>query len=573
MGIMRNKLSVFGLRMLLPAIVTLLLVSAQVQARATIQIQVMDAPGEGFNDPTPVAPVGGNPGTTLGEQRLYAFTHAANLWARQLDSGVTIVIEAAFNPLASNVLGSAGAKRVFRDFAASEFFAGPVFPFTWYGSALADKVAGRDVSPGVGDITCQFNSDFDFYLGVDRDFGSKPDLVTVLLHEFAHGLGFQNFVTESTGANMSGYTDVYSQFTLDLETGLTWSQMSDAQRAASALKWGGVVWTGGVVRAALPQVLTLGSPEFAVTAPSYIARQYRFATAMFGPSVEGAVSANIAVALDAADAAGPSSTDGCSSLTNPSQVAGKIAIIDRGTCTFTDKVLNAQNAGAVAVIVHNSSTGVFGSMGGSDPAVRIPSIMIGYADGSTIRQEIQNSSSGVPAVLQRNMSVYTGGDSQGRARLYAPNPVEAGSSISHYDSFASKNLLMEPAINMDLTHELGAPFDLTVEQLRDVGWFPDADLDGIPSKRDCSVRSILTPTVIVRGTDSLVANTLFGSGCTISDLIAKISLRSNTKTEFVKRLSSLADGLVAEGKITRSDRDALVAAANASVSAFKSVQR
>src|SRR5687767_11531911 len=52
-------------------------------------------PPEGFNDPTVVAPVGGNPGTTLGEQRLLAFQHAANIWAQTLDSGVEIRIEAS----------------------------------------------------------------------------------------------------------------------------------------------------------------------------------------------------------------------------------------------------------------------------------------------------------------------------------------------------------------------------------------------------------------------------------------------------------------------------------------------
>ena len=44
---------------------------------ATIIIENNDGPGEGFNDPTPAAPVGGNLGATLGTQRLIAFAHAA----------------------------------------------------------------------------------------------------------------------------------------------------------------------------------------------------------------------------------------------------------------------------------------------------------------------------------------------------------------------------------------------------------------------------------------------------------------------------------------------------------------
>jgi len=80
---------------------------------ATIVIQNADAAGEGFNDPTVVAPVGGNPGATLGAQRLNAFTYAANLWAARLQSSVTITVYAQMNALTctptSAVLGSAGA--------------------------------------------------------------------------------------------------------------------------------------------------------------------------------------------------------------------------------------------------------------------------------------------------------------------------------------------------------------------------------------------------------------------------------------------------------------------------------
>ena len=47
------------------------------QTAATIVIVNQNAVGVGFNDPSAVAPVGGNPGTTLGQQRLLAFQHAA----------------------------------------------------------------------------------------------------------------------------------------------------------------------------------------------------------------------------------------------------------------------------------------------------------------------------------------------------------------------------------------------------------------------------------------------------------------------------------------------------------------
>ena len=101
------------------------------EARATIQIINLDGPGEGFNDTTPVAPVGGNPATTLGAQRLFAFNYAASLWAQQLDSNVTIRIQAAFNPLRASVLGRARTIQIFRDFTPVGLYPGPQFPATW----------------------------------------------------------------------------------------------------------------------------------------------------------------------------------------------------------------------------------------------------------------------------------------------------------------------------------------------------------------------------------------------------------------------------------------------------------
>ena len=57
----------------------LILVAAVAHGKATIVIVNADAPDAGFNDPTPVAPVGGNCGTTLGAQRLIVFRTTAEI--------------------------------------------------------------------------------------------------------------------------------------------------------------------------------------------------------------------------------------------------------------------------------------------------------------------------------------------------------------------------------------------------------------------------------------------------------------------------------------------------------------
>ena len=75
--------------------------------------------------------------------------------------------------------------------------------------------------------------------------------------------------------------------------------------------------------------------------------------------------------------------DACQALTNGSEIAGNIAFIERGVCAFVDKVKNAQDAGAVAVIVVNRNddnrtdyTPAPITMGGSDSSITIPSVMI-----------------------------------------------------------------------------------------------------------------------------------------------------------------------------------------------------
>src|SRR5678810_1266547 len=116
-------------RIVSAAVILVLLIAGAAPA-ATVVIQNNDGAGEGFNDATPVAPVGGNPGTTLGAQRLNAFTYAANLWATCLQSNVTIVVRAKMDPqtctATAAILGSAGTINVARDFV------GAPLPNTWY---------------------------------------------------------------------------------------------------------------------------------------------------------------------------------------------------------------------------------------------------------------------------------------------------------------------------------------------------------------------------------------------------------------------------------------------------------
>jgi PA domain len=409
---------------------TVLSIPATVHAAAKVTIVNNDGPGEGFNDPTPVVPVGGNPGTTLGQQRLIAFQYAADLWGATLDSNVEIDVRAAFDPLGPNTLGSAGTFSVVANFPGVGSFPGAAFVQTWYPSALADKRAGTELIPGQPDINARFSSDFNFYLGLDNNHGALNDLVVVVLHELAHGLGYLSLVDPSTGQNFRGKTDIFSQFTLDTADNTVWSDYGGSgQRKDSALRVDGVVWNGSASFAAVPHVLSFGRPELTFNTPPVLGSPVRVGTASFGPALTaGGVTGDVVLGLDGSTDPAPTGTvtDACQPLTNAAAVAGHIALVDRGTCTFVVKVANAQAAGAIAVLVADNVAGdPPAGLVGVDPTIAIPAVRITLADGNAIKAQLALATT-VNVTLALDLTRRAGADPNDRPQLFATNPVQPG---------------------------------------------------------------------------------------------------------------------------------------------------
>lgn len=95
----------------------------------------------------------------------------------------------------------------------------------------------------------------------------------------------------------------------------------------------------------------------------------------------------------------------CSSILNSAEVNGKIAVLYRGDCQFGLKALNAQNAGAVAVIIINNDGEAVGMLGGDNGmGVTIPVVMIGETDGVVITDAIRNGT--VVAFLGSKLGYY-----------------------------------------------------------------------------------------------------------------------------------------------------------------------
>ncbi len=464
--------------------------ASPLSAAAHITVVNSNVAGVGFNDPTAATPVGGNTGTTVGQQRLNAFQYAADLWASLLTSDVEIRIQASFVSLTcsatSGVLGSAGPIQVVSDFTPGAQFSG-----TWYPIALANKRAGRTLIAGSDDVRARFNSDVgktgclegsSWYYGFDNQAAaSQIDLVSTLLHEFGHGFGFLTFADPTSGQELMGHPDVFERRIFDTTGAGYWVGMSDAQRAASAKNALRVVWNGPNVTAAASATLSPGTPILAVGSPSAIAGELNIGTASFGPAIGAAgISGPLVQALDAADTAGPTTFDACSALTNAPAVAGKIAFADRGTCTFVIKAKNAQNAGALALIVTDNVDGnPPPGLGGTDATITIPAVRITKADGDRIKANID---AGVSVTLRLDPTRLAGADAKGRVLLYATDPVIPGSTISHWDPSASPDLLMEP----NDTPGLPQGVDLTLPALLDIGWGPvdDRDNDGVSDSLD-----------------------------------------------------------------------------------------
>jgi hypothetical protein len=83
--------------------------------------------------------------------------------------------------------------------------------------------------------------------------------------------------------------------------------------------------------------------------------------------------------------------DGCGAITNAAAINGKIAVIRRGACAFTLKVKEAQNAGAVAVLIINNVAGNI-IMGGGDASINIPAYSLNQADGEALISQMAISS-------------------------------------------------------------------------------------------------------------------------------------------------------------------------------------
>jgi Zn-dependent metalloprotease len=165
---------------------------------------------------------------------------------------------------------------------------------------------------------------------------------------------------------------------------------------------------GGLRTAGACTTFTSLRPSVTINAPPAIAGIKLAGTAAFGPQSFNLTN-DVVLANDGFTGSGSTLSDGCcgdgpnfecnpNSWPNAAQVAGKIALVDRGTCGFVVKAKNAQLQGAIGIIVANNAAGII-NMGGVDATVVIPALSILQTDGVAIKAQLLSTT--VNATLTR----------------------------------------------------------------------------------------------------------------------------------------------------------------------------
>jgi hypothetical protein len=182
-----------------------------------------------------------------------------------------------------------------------------------------------------------------------------------------------------------GAPDIFTTLTYDTKKKRHWDEMTTSGRKKSAKRSRKVSFDGPLTTSRAKRYLK-GKEVLEITAPVNLAGNYDIGTASFGPKLKKAgVSADLALVDDGSS----NPTFACQPILNGAEIAGKIAVIDRGDCFFTEKVKNAQDVGAVGVVIVHNEAGAPPGLGGSDSTIRIPSVRVTKVDGRKIKRELR----------------------------------------------------------------------------------------------------------------------------------------------------------------------------------------
>ena len=141
-----------------------------------------------------------------------------------------------------------------------------------------------------------------------------------------------------------------------------------------------------------------------INSPSNLQGDFVAVKSAFGDTSFSSYSGNLVLVDDGSS----DPTLGCNPLINAAEINGNIAVIERGTCFFVDKVKNAQDAGAIGVLMINNVGGLPIIMGGTDNSITIPAVMISKVDGAAILDALTNNTNIDVTITNNNTSISVG---------------------------------------------------------------------------------------------------------------------------------------------------------------------
>lgn len=152
----------------------------------------------------------------------------------------------------------------------------------------------------------------------------------------------------------------------------------------------------------------LDGPGFEVNSPAGVAGSYAIGSASFGGAIPTTPMTQDLVLFD--DNTGDP-YDACEPAVNAVQLNGNIAVIRRGSCEFGCKAEEAQNAGAVGVVIVNNVAGGPVTMGEGTCGVNvtIPVVMVGQTEGEALITEIEGGSTINATLVDKGLEVYQAG--------------------------------------------------------------------------------------------------------------------------------------------------------------------
>ena len=160
------------------------------------------------------------------------------------------------------------------------------------------------------------------------------------------------------------------------------------------------IWNRG------PEIKPLNIISPAALKGSYVATQNAFNPGRIDlPVIPQFLQSNLVLYLDS----GSNTSQACQPPSNSQALNGKIVVVRRGNCTFVNKVVAAQNAGAIAVIVVNNDQSSI-VMSGADGTITIPAISVSSVIGENLINQMKTEDVNVKIQLEANSFINNDGD-------------------------------------------------------------------------------------------------------------------------------------------------------------------